>query len=137
PTPTSAAMAAETGSGASGGVRAAVVLREDLDVLMAVTAFELVLDPEIGEVHAIVEVREVVLTGPPFDLASVPIRAPVTVRPTAVVLLEEALVLPLEVVLEDDPPNLRTLFAETRFRAEVGVIEGRVVRQLTGPADAR
>jgi len=40
-------------------------------------------------------------------------------------------------VLEDHAADLRTLFAETFFRAQVGAIEGRVVRQLTGPVDVR
>jgi hypothetical protein len=117
-------------------VRAAVVLREDLDILMAVAAFELVLDPEVREVHAVIEVREVVFTGPFFDLARVPIRTPVTVRPPAIVFLEKTLVLALEVVFEDDTADLRTLFAETLLRAEVDAIKRRIVRQLTGPTDA-
>ena len=49
-------------------MRAAVVLGENLDILVAVTAFELVLDPEVREVNAVIEVRQVVLTGPFFDL---------------------------------------------------------------------
>src|ERR1700686_2419326 len=40
------------------------------------------------------------------------------------------------VALEDDTVNLRTLFAEALFRAEVGSIQGGIVGQLTGPADA-
>src|SRR5260370_25686986 len=86
--------------------------------------------------HGLIEVWKVVFTGPFLDLTRVPIRAPVTVRPTAIVFLEKTLILALEILLEDHPVNLRALFAETLFLAEVGTIEGGVVRQLTGPADA-
>ena len=119
---TAAAVTRESGSRAIGGVGAAVVLGEDLDILAAVATFEFVLDPEVREVHAVIEVREVVFAGPFFDLMWVPIRAPVTVRPTAIVFLEKTLVLALEVLLEDDAVNLRTLFAETLLRVEVGAI---------------
>jgi hypothetical protein len=66
----------------------------------------------------------------------VPIRASVAVGPTAIVLLEKLLVLGLEVLLEDHAADLSTLLAETLLRAEVGAIERRIVRQLTGSADA-
>jgi hypothetical protein len=112
------------------------VLGEDLDILAAVAAFEFVLDPEVREVHTVIEVRKVVFTGPFFDLARVPIRAPVTVRPTAVVFLEKALVFAFDVLLEDHAANLRALFTETLLRVEVGAIERGIVRQLTEPADA-
>jgi hypothetical protein len=134
--PTAAAVTRESRPRAIGGVRAAVVLRQDLDVLIAVAAFELVLDPEVRKVHAVIEVRQVVLTSPFFDLMRVPIRTPVTVRPTAIVFLEKALVLALEVLLEDHAVYLRTLLAESLLSAEVGAIQGRVVRQLTRPTDA-
>ena len=86
--------------------------------------------------HGLVEVRELVVTGPFFDLMRVPIRASVAVGSTAIVLLEKSLVLGLEVLLEDDAADLPTLFAETLLRAEVRAIERRVMGQLTRPADA-
>ena len=84
----------------------------------------------------ILEVRELVVTGPCFDFMRVPIRGSVAVRSTAIVVLEKPLVLGLEVLLEDHAADLATLFAETLFRPEVGAIERRVVGQLTRPADA-
>ena len=51
-------------------------------------------------------------------------------------LLEKLLVLALEVDLKDHTADLSTLFAETLFLAEVRAVEGRVMRQLTRPADA-
>jgi hypothetical protein len=60
-------------------VRAAIVLRDDLDVFITLPAIEFVLDPEVREVHAVIEVREAVCMGPFFDLMRVAIRAPVAV----------------------------------------------------------
>src|ERR1700682_3750854 len=85
--------------------------------------------------HGFIEVWKVVFTGPFFDLIRVPIRTPVTVRPTAVVFLEKALVFAFEVLLKDHAASLRALFTETLLRMEVGAIQGGVVRQLTRPAD--
>ena len=92
--------------------------------------------PEVREVNAVIEVWEVVVTGPFLDLTRVPIRASVAVRPAPIVFLEKPLVLGLEVLLEDHAADLPTLFAETLLRPEVGAVEGRVVGQLTRPADA-
>jgi hypothetical protein len=47
-------------------VRAAIVLGDDLDVLMTVAAPQLILDAEIGEVDRLVEVRQVVFVRPVF-----------------------------------------------------------------------
>jgi hypothetical protein len=115
---------------------AAVVRGDDLDILMTVTSVQFVLDAEIGEVNAVVEVRQVVLTRPAFDFASVPIRSSVAVGTSAIVLLEPFLVLALELVVEYDAPNLPALLAEPFLFPQVGAIELGVVRQLTRPAHA-
>jgi hypothetical protein len=60
-------------------VRAAIVLRDDLDVFITLPAIEFVLEAEIGEVDRLVEVREVVVERPFLDLARVTIRSPVAV----------------------------------------------------------
>ena len=60
-------------------MRAAIVLRDDLDVFITLPAIEFVLEAEIGEVDRLVEVREVVVERPLLDLARVTIRAPVAV----------------------------------------------------------
>jgi len=44
-----------------GGVSATIMLRKHLDILMALAAVDLVLDAEVGEVDAIVEVRQFVV----------------------------------------------------------------------------
>ena len=51
--------------------------------------------------------------------------------------LQPLLVLPLEVVLQDDAADLRALLAESLLGAQVGAIERGVVRQLPRPAHAR
>jgi hypothetical protein len=115
---------------------AAVVRGDDLDILMTVTSVQLVLDAEIGEVDAVVEIRQGVLTRPAFDLAGVAIGSSIAVRPASVPLLEPHLILALERVVEDDAPNVRALVAEPFLFPQVGAIELDVVRQLPGPAHA-
>jgi hypothetical protein len=51
------------------------------------------------------------------------------------VLLEPLLVLPLEIVLQDDATDVRALLAKTFFGAQVGTIERGVVRQFPRPAN--
>ena len=83
PLPTAAAAASvapESRPRDARGVGAAIVLGDDLDVLVTVASVQLVLDAEVGEVDALVEVRQVVFARPLFDLARVPIRSSVAVR---------------------------------------------------------
>ncbi len=117
-------------------MRASVVLRHDLDVLVAVASLKFVLDPEIGEMHRVIEVREVVLARPVFNFARVAIRPSITVRTVSIPLLEKALVLTLEVVLEDDAADVGPLPTQALFRAQMCAIELQIVRQLTRPVDA-
>jgi hypothetical protein len=55
-----------------------------LDILMTVAPVQFVLDPEVGEADAVVEVRQVVLTRPAFDLVAIAIGSSIAVRPAAV-----------------------------------------------------
>ena len=84
----------------------------------------------------LIEVRQVTLAGPGFDISGVPIRSPVTVWPPAICLLQPLLVLALEFVLEDDAADVRALFPKTLLFTQVRAIELDVVRQLSGPAHA-
>lgn len=59
-----------------GGVSATVMLREDLDIVMALAAVDLVLDAEVGEVDAIIEVRQFVVLRPLTDFFVVAVRPP-------------------------------------------------------------
>ena len=96
---------------------AAVVFRHDFDVLMTVASVKGVLDPEIREVHGIVEVRQVVFLGPLLDLARIPIRTSVAIRPVPVPFLKKALVLALEVLLKDHSTDVCPSIAEKLFLA--------------------
>ena len=58
----------------AGGVGAAVVLREQLDVLVVLAPVNLVLDAVVREVNLAVEVRQVVLARPLADLVFVSVR---------------------------------------------------------------
>jgi hypothetical protein len=114
------------------------MLREQLDILMMLAPVNLVLDAVIREVHLAVEVRQIVFACPLANLPLVAVRTAVAVRPAAVVLLQELLVLALQVVVEDDAPNLESavIVAEPGlFLAVLGeaeVIDGRVVSTRVG-----
>jgi hypothetical protein len=58
---------------------AAVVGREQLDVLVALAAVHLVLDAVVREVHLAIEVRQVVLACPVADLVLAAVRSSVAV----------------------------------------------------------
>jgi len=111
-------------------VLAAIVLGDDFDVPMMVAAVELLLDPEVGKVDALVEVGQVVRARPFFDLVLVAVGSPVAVRPAAIVLLQPFLVLALQFLFEDDSLNVRALVAQALLLAQIGAIELCVMRQL-------
>ena len=102
---------------------AAIVLRDDFDVLMMVAAVELVLDPEVGKVDALIEVRQVMRARPCFDLILIAIGSAVAVRPAAIVLLQPFLVLALQLLFEDDSVDVRPSLAQALLLARIGAIE--------------
>src|SRR6476659_9469736 len=59
---------AEAGLGMAGGMGAAVVRRKELDVLMKLSAIELVLDSVVGEMNLVVEVGQIMFARPVTDL---------------------------------------------------------------------
>jgi hypothetical protein len=85
----------EAGLDAAGGVSAAVVRREQLDVLVAFAPIDLVLDAVVGKVHLAVEERQVVLSRPVADLVLVAVGPAVAVGAIAVGLLQKLLVFAL------------------------------------------
>ena len=111
---------------------AAIVGREQLDVLMELPAIDLVLDAVVREVHVVVEVRQIVLARPVTDLVLVAARPAVAVRSVAVVILEELLVLALQVLLENDASNLevRLLVSKASLFLSKRRVEIRVVVDL-------
>ena len=111
-------------------MRAAVVLRDDFDVPMLVASVELVLDADVGKVHALVEVGQVVFARPLRDLARIPIRPTVAVRALAIARLQEFLVLPFELALHNDVPHVGATFAELAGRLSIRVVDARVMGQF-------
>jgi hypothetical protein len=70
----------------------AIVVSHDLDVLVARSAIAvLVLNASVGEVHVLVEVRQVVLACPSCDLFRLSIRSAVAVLPTSIALVKARL----------------------------------------------
>jgi len=115
---------------------AAIVLGDDLDILMAVVPVQLVLDPKVGKMDAVVEVRQVVFMRPAFDFARIAIGPSIAIRSATISFLEPLLIFALERVVEDDSTDFRALIAQPFFLSKVGVIELGVVCQLTRPAHA-
>jgi hypothetical protein len=129
-------VASEAGSSDARSVGTTVVRGNDLDVFMTLASIELVLDPKIGKVHSLIEVRKLVFMRPALDFTRVAIGPAVTVRPATISFLKPLLVLALELLLEDDASDVGTFVAQTRLLAQVCGIELRVMRQLARAADA-
>jgi hypothetical protein len=98
---------------------------------------DLILDPVVREVDLAVEVRQVMLARPLANLALVAVRTAVAIDPAAVVFLQELLVLALQVLFEDDAPNLKpvVLVPKTGFFLPVRRVEIRVVVEFALAAD--
>src|SRR5262245_25425642 len=129
---------AEGGLPAAGGMSAAVVRREQLDVLVAFPTIDFILDAVVREVHLAIEVRQLVFTGPIANLVLVAARSAVAVRPVAVVVLEELLVLALQVLLENDAADLEVvvLISEACFLLAICRVKTRIVVDLAVTTDA-
>jgi hypothetical protein len=118
-------------------VRASIVRRHHLDVERAIATVDVVLNPDVWELHmSLVVARQVVLQGPGSDLFKLAIRPAVTVAPVAIPLLEKLLILGLEFVLQDDAVDVRALVAQPLAFFEIGAIDLGVVLQLPGLLDA-
>jgi hypothetical protein len=107
------------------------VARHDLEVLLTRSPLAVfVFDASVGKVHLIVVVRQLVLARPASDLFGLSIGTPVAVLATAVVILQEQLIVPLELVVQDDSADLAVLPADAFLGALVSAIDVGVVRQL-------
>jgi hypothetical protein len=113
-------------------VGAAIVRREQFDVLVKLPAIHLVLDSVVGKVNLVIEVRQIVLARPFTDVVLVAARPAVAVRSVAVVVLQELLVLALQVLFEDDAADLkvRVLVSKASFFLSKRCVEIRVVVDL-------
>jgi hypothetical protein len=116
-------------------VGAAIVGGDDLEILMPRAAVSvLVLNPRIREPDAPVVIGKFMLPRPAGNLFGLTVRSPIAVLPAAIGLVEEPLVVPLELVIQDDAIDSRALFAEALLGALVDAIDVRVVRELTRPS---
>ena len=89
-------------------MRAAVVDCQHLDVFVVAPAVDLlVLDAQVRKVDLVVEVREVVVVRPFFNLMGLSIGPAVAVP---IPFMKPLLVLALELVVEDDMVDARALF---------------------------
>ena len=97
-------------------MRSSIVRGDDLDILPLPSAIRfLVLDTDVGEVHLVVEVREVVFVGPFAKLVGRPIGVAVVVVMVLVALVEPALVVALQLVVQDDAIDVRAAFEQPRL----------------------
>ena len=114
------------------------MLREQLDVLVVLAPVDLVLDPVVREVYLAVEVRQIVLACPLANLVLVAVRTTVAVGASAIVFLQELLVVALQVVVEHDATDIEpaVLVAEPGFLLAVRRVEVRVVFDFAFTADA-
>jgi len=113
-------------------VGAAVMFRRDLDVVVVPMAvWFLVLDACIGEVHLVIEVRQLVFERPVPNLFVSPIRVSVVIIAVAVPLMQPLLVVALELMIEDDAIDARAALREALCRPFVRAIDLQVVLKLS------
>ena len=107
---------------------AAIVLRDDIDVVVVQSVVGLlVLDAQVREMHFAVEVRQVVLEGPVVDLFGRAVRVAVVVATLPIALVQPALIVALELVVEDDAVDARSAGLQALCLALVGAIDLDVV----------
>jgi hypothetical protein len=116
---------------------AAVMRRDDLNVLNGSSAVTgLVLDPRIRELDVPIVVWQLVFLSPSSDSLGPLLRRFSLLAALAVFCLEEALVLPLQILFEDNASHRFTSFGETLGGLRVSAVDPAIVGQLTGLGDA-
>jgi hypothetical protein len=108
--------------------------RHDLEVLEgSATVGLLVFDANIWKVHVAVDEREIVLTGPLRDFAlSVVSFAGLLIAPAIPIQVsQEALVIALELVIQNDSTDVASTITESLARVEVCPVQLRIVRELS------
>jgi hypothetical protein len=100
----------------------------DLDVTVIPSPVRpFVLDAHIGEMHLVIEVRQIVIMRPLFDLGRVPIRAPIGVVTVVIPLVQPPLVLTLELVIENHAIDPCATLREVFGFMQIGAIDLAVV----------
>jgi len=114
------------------------VLRGDLDVLTIPAPIRLlVLDADVREMHLLVEVLQVMFERPLANLMCGSIRVSIVILAVLVVLVQPALVLALEFVIQDDTIDVGAAFQQTRLCLLVGAIDLDVVLDFAFAHEAR
>ena len=86
----------------------------DLEILVPRAAISvLVLDPRVRKPDVPIVVRQLVFTRPTRNLFRLTVRPAVAVLVASVALVQEALIVALQLVVEDDAPNPTALAADT------------------------
>lgn len=117
---------------------AAIVRRDDLDVLALPPAiWLLVLNADVGEMDLVIEVRQVVFVCPFANLIRRAIRVAVVVVVVFIALMEPALVLALQLMVEDDAFDVRAAVQETVLGVFVRAIDLEVVFEFPFAPQAR
>ena len=121
----------------AGGVSAAVVRRKELDVLVKLSAIELVLDSVVGEMNLVVEVRKVVVVRPLRDFSGFTIGAAIGIVAIPITFVEPPLVVALELVVEDDTIDAGAAVREALRLTKVRAIDLDVVFEFARLLETR
>jgi hypothetical protein len=109
-------------------MRPAIMLRRHFQIQgadLAVRVF--VFDAQIGDMHLLVEVRQVVRAGPFLDFLRRAIRLAGTVPIARIPCLEKALVLAFQLAVEGDADDARILRVQSLRGLQIGAIDLDVV----------
>jgi hypothetical protein len=132
------AVAGEARARDAGAVSAAIVRRQDLDVFALPSAIRLlVLDADVRKVDLVIEVRQVVLISPLANLIGRAIGMSVVVVVVLVALVEPALILALELVVENGALDVRAALQQTLLGLFVRAIDLEVVFEFPFAPQAR
>jgi len=105
-------MTREAGAGLCRRVRTAIVRGNDLDIAGVAPPIHVVFNASIGELNvALLVARQIVLPRPASDLVDVAIGSSVAILVVAIPFLQELLVLPLQLVVQEDAVDVCTLLA--------------------------
>lgn len=116
---------------------ASVVRRHHLDVERVIASIDVVLDADVRELDvALVVAGKVVLPCPVLDLQRIAIGSAIAVVTIAIALLQELLILAFQVVLEDDPVDVRAFVTQAFGFLRVGAIEFGVMLQFARLRDS-
>ena len=117
---------------------AAIVLRRDLEIEVVDLSIDVsILDAGIGEMDLLIEVRQVVLARPLFDLLGLRVGPAVAVSIAAIPLLQEPLIVAFQLAIEFDANDACLAALEPFSGLQIGTIDLRVMRPFARLVGAR